>query len=210
MKAKVCLVVMLMSCACLSALFGAEEPENFFEDPGFEIAMKNALGLWQIRAPGSAKVTLDRKEMVAGEQSLYVEVPMPGGPTVGVYQDPPGLTLEADTKYTLSGWMKSTEPGYVSLRIMATGLGGENPVTEWGMKRVIAGEEWKEHYLTCEPKDFTETPRAEYRFGIIDDLWIDQTRLYEGEFVPSKGPEGFKSVRFQDKLAITWGGIRKR
>ena len=202
-------MVILMSFACLSALHGADEPENLLGDHGFEEARANALGVWKIANTGSAKVSFDRKEIVQGEQSLYVEVPAPGGPTVAVYQDPVGLTLEADTKYTVSAWMRSTEPGYVSLRIRATGLGGAKPIREWGMKRVIPNEEWKEYYLTCSPEDFTERPRAEYRLGVIEDLWIDQACLYEGEFVPSKGPKGSFPVRSQGKLAIAWGAIRE-
>ena len=208
MKPRICFMVLLVTCACSSALYGADGPENFFEDPGFEIAQRNNLGVWKITNAGNAKISLDGKEMVEGEQSIYVEVLDPTGTTVSVRQEPVGVTLEADTRYTISGWMKSSEPGYMTLRIM--GLQGPNGVIEWGMKRIIAGEEWKEHFLTCAPKDFTESPRGEFRLGIIEDLWIDQARMYEGEFVPSKGPKGSHSVRSQDKLAITWGGIKKR
>ena len=167
MKAKIRFMVLLMTCACSSALYGADEPENFFEDPGFEAAQRNALGLWTVTNEGSAKVSLDRKEIVEGEQSLYIEIPAPGGPTVGLWQIPAGRAMEADTKYTISGWMKSSEPGYVSLRVMETGLPAPNTVIEWGMKRVIVEVEWKEYYLTCAPKQFTAAPRGEFRLGII-------------------------------------------
>ena len=204
-------MALLMTCACFSALYGADEPENLLEDPSFEEARANALGAWKMRGPEFAKVSLDRKDLVEGEQSLSIEVPDPGGPTIAVYQDPFGIVLEADTKYTLSCWMRSSQPGYVSLKVEAADLGGANkPLTQWGMKRVIVKPEWEEYYLTCTAKEFTEKPKTEFRLGAIADLWIDQTRLYEGEFVPSKGPKGSHSVRSQGKLAITWGGIRKR
>ena len=67
MKFKLCFMMLLVSWICLPNLYGADEPENFLKDPGFEEAQPAALGFWGVRNLATAKVSLDKRDKIEGE-----------------------------------------------------------------------------------------------------------------------------------------------
>ena len=210
MKAKVCFLVMLMFCLCLSGVYGAE---NVLLDPGFEDIQKiedvisGTNGPWQVRAAEVAKGPLsepgiDREDKVEGEQSLYVKRIADGWVDVqqGWWTGSQEFQLEAGKVYTLSAWMKSSESGEVSIKITSW----LDPFPNWVSNKVMVETEWKEYYATATAGELTERPWCEFRFETVNDLWIDFAQLYEGEYEPSLAT----SVTSGDKLAGTWGGIK--
>jgi len=211
-KAKLFFMILMVSCGCLSALYGADEPENILLDGGFEEIKKvedviaGTNGPWQVRGAdkGLAKPSINKKDKVEGKQSLYVEILNPGWSDIqqGWWTGSKHFVLEPDVTYTLSAWMKTSEPADVSIKLMSW----TDPFPNWGTKRVTVKTSWVEYHLTCTPKELTERPWCEFRFETVKALWFDFAHLYKGEYVPSAGPH---SVTSQDKLAFTWGGIKK-
>ena len=210
MKGKLCFVVALMFCASLSGVYAAD---NLLKDPGFEeltkvedvIAGSNVV--WQVRAAEAAKGPLaepaiDTADKVEGKQSLYVKRLAPGWVDVqqGWWTGNRDFALEAGKEYTLSAWMKSTAPGELDIKITSWAA----PFPNWVTEKITMGQTWKEYYATGVSTDDTPNPWCEFRLmDDLADLWIDNTMLYEGKYVPSTSP-----VSSQDKLAGTWGAIK--
>jgi len=165
-------------------------------------------GPWQVRAAEAKKGPLaepfiDTKNMVEGKQSLYVQVLKEGWVDVqqGFWTGSKGFQLKANQVYTLSAWMKTSEPGEVSIKLTSWA----DPFPNWGTNKVMVGTNWAEYHLTCTVEEATERPWCEFRFETVKDLWIDFARLYEGEYVPSQ----ITAVTSQDKLSATWGEIKE-
>lgn len=218
MKAKVCLIVLLMSCVCLFALYGAEEIENLLINPSIE-GVKDEDVIWRPGNPnredklawhvrgsdkGISEASLDDKDFVDGEQSLYARRRKDGwiGIEQGYWTGAKEIVLEPDTTYTLAAWMKTSEPGDVTISLKQW----QEPWTKCGEKTVTVKTSWEEYYLTCTSKDLIERAWCEFKLETVKDLWFDFAHLYMGEYVPSEGP---RSVTSQNKLAVTWGDIKK-
>ncbi len=214
MKAWFYFVILLVLCVYMSGLCGADEPENILADPGLEeikeeedlIAGTN--GPWQVRGAEAAKGELampfiDKDDKIEGEQSIYISDIKAGWTDIqqGWWTGAKHFVLEAEQVYTLSAWMKTSEPGNVSIKLMSW----TDPFPVWGNKRVKVTTSWAEYHLTCTPEDFTERPWCEFRFDTVKDLWFDFAHLYTGEYVPSKGPH---SVTPSKKLTISWGTLK--
>ena len=215
MKTKLFFVALVMTFVCLSALYAKEEPENLLLDPGFEEIKKpedliaGTGGPWQVRGAEAAKgelakPTIDKKDFIEGEQSIYVKDIKAGWTDMqqGWFTGTRHFVLDADQEYTLAAWMKTSVPGNVTLKVISW----TDPFPTWGSKRVTVETDWAEYFLTCTPKDLTERPWLEFRFGSVKDIWFDFAHFYEGKYVPSEGPH---AVTSQDKLAATWGEIRR-
>ena len=215
MRAKLCFVALLMSFVCLSALYAADEPENILLDPSWEEIEKvedliaGTNGPWQVRGAEAAKgelatPTIDDKDFIDGEQSIYIKDIKPGWTDMqqGWWTGAKHFVLEEDQEYTLAAWMKTSVPGDVTMKVTSW----LDPFPNWGSKNVTIKTDWAEYFLTCTPKDLTERPWLEFRFMTVKDIWFDFAHFYEGKYVPSEGPH---AVTSQDKLAATWGEIRR-
>jgi len=215
MKVKLGFIALLIFFVCLSTLYAKEEPENLLSDPGFEEIeepedlINPTNGPWQVRGAEPekgelAEPTIDEKDKIEGEQSIYIKNIKAGWTDIqqGWWTGAKHFVLEADQTYTLAAWMKTSNPGEVSIKLTSW----MDPFPNWGTERVTVKMSWAEYHLTCTPEELTERPWCEFRFETIKDLWIDFAHLYKGKYMPSEGPHAVKS---QDKLAVTWGKIKK-
>jgi len=206
-------MVLLMFCACLSTLCAAEL-ENLLVNPSLEdIKDEDVLWrpgdsnrpdkhAWHVRGTdkGLAEASLDTKDAIDGKQSLYVKVSKDGWVNIeqGWWTGAEHFVLEPDVTYTLSSWMRTSEPGEVSIKLTEW----EAPFPNWGTKRVAVKTGWAEYYLTCAPKALSQKPWVEFKLETVKELWFDFAHLYKGEYIPSAGPH---SVTSQNKLTIIWG-----
>ena len=212
MEAKLCITALFMSVLCLSSLYAADEPENILIDPGFEEIGKEedlipgTAGVWQVRGSdtGLAKPTIDDKEFVEGEQSIYIKSIKAGWTDMqqGWWTGAKHFVLEDGETYTLSAWMKTSVPGNVSIKLISW----MEPWTSCGVETVTVTTSWAEYHVTCTSQELTERPWCEFRFMTMEDIWIDHARLYLGKYVRSRGTH---SVTPQDKLAFAWGEIKE-
>ena len=218
MKAKLFFVALLMFCVCVFALYGDEEIENLLINPSLE-EIKDQDIIWQGGNPGRpdnltwhvrgtdsglAEASIDDEDFIDGEQSIYVERKKEGwvGIEQGYWTGAQEIILEPDTTYTLAAWMKATVPGDVVIYIKQW----EVPWAKPGEKTVTVVTTWAEYHLTGDVDDQIDKSWFEFKLLTVEGLWFDFAHLYKGKYVPSQGPH---AVASQDKLAATWGEIRR-
>ena len=213
MRAKLCLMVVVMFCVCLSGAYGVE---NLLMDPGFEEIKKaedmipGTNGPWQARGSnnGFSKPTIDRKDLVEGRQSIHI-MDIKAGEWTDVQQGwhtgVRHFKFEAGKTYTLSAWMKTSVPGIVNIKI----LNWLEPFNNWKVAKASVKEKWEEFHATALVPEETERTWCEFQFESVGDLWIDFALLYEGQYEPSE-PESDVGgpVTSQDKLAFTWSKVK--
>jgi hypothetical protein len=89
------------------------EPGNAIPNPGFEVDADGLPAGWEVRLPFT--VSRDTQVAHSGQASLRIDSPAAGATPLAVLN---GITVKPDTKYRLSGWMRSDTPG-VSARFYA-------------------------------------------------------------------------------------------
>lgn len=222
MNAKLFFVALLMFYVCVFAIHGEEEIENLLINPSIEGVEEEHVQwrggnpgrednlAWHVRGTdkGLSKATLDDKDFIDGEQSLSATRKKAGwvGIEQGYWTGAKEIVLEPDTKYTLAAWMKTSVPGDVKIKLGSW----EAPFPNWGEEVAPVKTHWAEYHVTATAKDLTTQVWFEFRFGDdLQDLLFDFAHLYVGDYVASQPSEIPQAVASKDKLAVTWGKIRR-
>ncbi len=121
---------------------------------------------------------------IEGDYCLHIVVPQ-GGTNfydAGMYDN--NHTFEQGKKYTLSCFLKS-KSGTVRVNIKPEHAG--DPYEAYNELQVDVTEEWTEFHTTTNVFSSNVSPASaafHYTFG-PGDFWIDDIKLYEGDYVPT-------------------------
>jgi len=193
---------MLVFLAVIGMSADVSAVENLIRNGDFE----DGIVEWELRVSGDAVAEMASVEGEAskGSKSVYINISSVAGTSawhLSLYQE--GLLLVAGQTYTLSSWAKAEELRPVVLYVEQAA----DPWDEYGRASIEANTQWQEYWTT-----FTATmagavwPRI--ALGESDvNIWVDNVRFYEGEYVEDAGPE--TAVNPAGKSAMTWAGIKK-
>lgn len=182
----------------------AAEIENLIRNGDFE----EGLIEWDLRQSEGAvaKMEEDRGEAIKGRSCVYIEIDNVAGTSdwhLALFQE--GHQVEKGKTYTLSFWAKAEEVRPVSCYVEQAA----DPWDEYGKEVFDVSEEWQVYWIT-----FTSSvaiavwPRI--ALGTSDvNIWVDNVRFYEGDYVEEEGLGSGNMVEPVDKLFGTWAGIRK-
>ncbi len=115
-----------------------------------------------------------------GSSCLYLSVPTIGGNPWDRWIKHTGLVFEGGKKYTFSAFMKSSQDPF-RMRMKP-----EYRAEAFGSIEVEVTEEWQELSVTT-PVFSTTLEGADVALLIgyaVGDIWIDNARFYEGDYVP--------------------------
>lgn len=183
----------------------ADEVENLIRNGGFEEGIID----WELRVGEGAAATLREitgQDVFHGNSCALIEIDNVAGTSawhLALYQE--GHQLEEGTTYTLGFWGKADGFRPVALYVEQAA----DPWDEYGRIGVEVGEEWEEFTTT-----FTAAaagpvwPRIALGESDID-IWVDNVRLYEGEYVEEDLGQPQMAVDPAGKLPVTWAGIKK-
>jgi hypothetical protein len=203
-----------------SSLTVAEEIENLMDNGGFEDGVHTP---WQIGGSirdgggvGAVMEVVDRlkganipEDPIEGELCLLVEVEK-GASSAGAVQfmtaNHPSV-YEKDEVYTLSAFIKSDDSMRFHLLISGGSEDGFQP--SFRSETFTTTDMWKEYHLTTAPMpERPQATRAKFFVGYAPgEFWIDDIKVYKGEYVPTFPQQAVAMT--VDKLAATWGNIKK-
>lgn len=178
----------IVFCITLLLLFlslhaKTQDVENLINNPDFE---GHVFAPWRIifkpDAGGEGQILIDDKESFTGRASMMIEIKDGGNHERGVHviQQPLMAPVKKDRKYTYCAWIKAEEERTLFMRLMKSG-GGD--VTVPVRQNFTVNEEWAEYFFTADCSEDTDL-RVEFELGLFDvDIWIDNVRFYEGEYV---------------------------
>jgi len=191
--------VIWLTAVLLTGLIGlsqshAQEVVNLLPNGGFEDG--NA-GPWNIYGNPTFEVVTEcvgaaiPEDLIEGDYCLHLVVPAAGatGPhDVGLSDG--SHIFEQGKKYTLSCFIKC-KSGTLDFRIKPEHC--EAPWEAYNDQVFTATEEWQEFYVTTDVFTQDVTPASPtFHLGFAaGDFWMDDIRLYEGEYVESE----FKSLK---------------
>ena len=112
--------------------------------------------------------------------------------------------LEKGQTYTFSFWAKAEAARPVAYYVEQTA----DPWDEHGRKEIEINEEWGEYWTTF-TATLSEAVWPRIALGQLDvNIWVDNVRFYEGEYVEEEDLGTQKVVHPAGKLPITWAGIK--
>ena len=194
-------VLMLVMILSLSVVFAEEEIENLARNGDFE----NDLAEWILRQNirGSvASMEIDKKDAIEGRKAVHIEIDVASDfHTVRIEQE--GHQIEGNQEYTFSVWLKAEEerPG----RLVIWGAEPQFQLDE----EIAIGTEWAEYHGFFDAT-IDGVVSISVRVGDSDvDVWVDNVKFYEGEYIPTEIDEELRAVRpGNDKLSTNWGAIK--
>jgi hypothetical protein len=191
---------MTLSIAALLMASGAAESSqaregiNLLTNGGFEEGSSMPLDtwaplVWSFYGDHTAEVVsklegaIVAEGPIEGEYCLHITVPAAGAHfyDVGVHHG--GHTFEAGKKYTVSLFLKSKQ-GAARMNIKLEL--GEDPWTAYAARSVSITETWAQYSVTTPVFASTVTGgNLTFHIGYAAcDFWMDDVRLYEGDYVP--------------------------
>jgi len=205
----------------VAGLAVADEIENLLDNGGFE---NGSYAPWSIGGSikdgggvGATMEVVDKlkganvdEDPIEGDLCLLVTVEE-GAASSGAVQfmtanHPP--TYEQDEIYTLSAFIKSDDNMQFHLLISGGSEDGFQP--SYQSATFATTDVWTEYYLTTDV--FPTQPlatRAKFMVGYGPGaFWIDDIRIYMGEYIPSSSAENQAVAMTTDKLATTWASIK--
>jgi hypothetical protein len=149
------------------------EPGNAIPNPGFEADNHGVPAGWDVRLPFT--VFRDTAVKHSGQASLRIDSPDAGATPLAVLD---GIVVKPDTKYRLSGWMRSDTPGvrgrfYAEWHNAGGWFGGVLP---W----IAPSEEWRRWSV-----DVNTAHNPEGRLYVVVQakdqgrVWFDDLKLEE-------------------------------
>jgi hypothetical protein len=163
---------------------------------------------WELRQSegASAEMKEERRDSVKGQRCVFIEINVVAGTSawhLALYQE--GHQIENGTTYTFSCWAKAEELRPAALYVEQA----SDPWDEYGRIEIQVEEEWQEYWTT-----FTASlsgpvwPRI--ALGMSDvNIWVDNVRLYEGDYEEEEDLTRDSAVTPSGKLPITWAGVKE-
>ena len=185
--------------------------ENMLLNGDFEEGDANWLAA--ARVPAVIEWEIDNDESVSGDSSARCEVQNLGGG--GVHdltldcQTP--IQMDAGDTYTVDFWMKAEEDRTITIDFIMN----HDPWSRmWQVESIPVTTEWAVQHHTWEA-DFDD-PNMIFLFSFSKAanvnpeavMWIDNVRMYEGEFDEEDLGLQPKAVDARDRLAIRWASLR--
>ncbi len=205
----------------LAGLAVADEIENLLDNGGFENGTNSPWSIGgSIRDGGGVGATMevvDRlrganvpEDPIEGDLCLLVTVEegAAGASSVQFMTANHPSAYEEDEIYTMSAFIKSDDDMQFQLRISGGSEDGFQP--SFTSQTFITTDVWTEYYLTTDPFSFKPVAtRAKFFVGYGPGaFWIDDIKIYMGEYVPTIPAENMAVAMTVDKLATTWASIK--
>jgi len=182
----------------------ADEVVNLIRNGGFE----DGIIEWELRQSEGAVATMreiNGADVFHGNSCVLIDIDNVAKTSawhLALYQE--GHQLEEGVIYTLGFWGKADGFRPVALYVEQAA----DPWDEYGRIAIEVGEEWGEFTTT-----FTAVvagpvwPRIALGESDID-IWIDNVRFYEGEYVEEDLQEVVKAVHPAGKLPMKWAEMK--
>ena len=88
-------------------------------------------------------------------------------------------------------------------------MAGGEPWFTFLNEEVAIDTEWREYFGTFDAARDSSNVSISVRIGESDiDVWVDDIRFYEGEYVPTEVEKEQYVILTEEKLTGTWGNIR--
>ncbi|MBC8235460.1 carbohydrate binding domain-containing protein [bacterium] len=203
-----CLIIFSIILINTSALAG--DIENLVLNHDFEEGI-NPWTLWveDQGAGAAAEMVIDKGEHVKGKRSMQIDIQKAGKNNKRIELHQRHFVLKKGQKLTYALWAKAedTRPAKMIANRRA------DPWTSYGSKNFTIGEDWQEFYTAVEmtADDDIVGIYVELRDNLKGQVWFDDFRLFEGDYVPDPelGEVDFP-VDYRGKLSVTWGQIKTR
>ncbi len=199
-------LMVTLSLLVLLAVIGtsahAAAVDNLLRNGDFE----DGIAEWELRIGGDAiaEMASSEGEAIKGSKSVYINISSVAGTSawhLSLYQE--GHSLTEGVTYTLSLWAKAEGLRPVVIYVEQA----DDPWDEYGRLSVEANTQWLEFWTTFTAAT-TGPVWPRIALGESDvNIWVDNVRFYEGEYVEDVGPES--AVSPAGKSATTWAGIKK-
>lgn len=201
-------LAMLMFLLAFSLVIGQEshsaQVENLIRNGDFEDGLLD----WELRQSegASAEMKEERRDSVKGQRCVFIEINVVAGTSawhLALYQE--GHQIENGTTYTFSCWAKAEEFRPASLYVEQAA----DPWDEYGRIEIQVEEEWQEYWTTFTASVSSPVwPRI--ALGMSDvNIWVDNVRLYEGDYEEEEDISRDSAVTPSEKLPITWAGVKE-
>ena len=200
---KVVAGIFMIVLLLIASMAVAEEPiENLLRNGDFE----NELAEWVLNKGirGSiALMEIDKKDVIEGKRAVHIDIDTAGADYHTVRIEQGGHLIKQNQEYTFSAWLKAEEerPG-------ALVIWGATPQFQLD-EQITIGTEWQEYFGFFDATIDGDVSIS-VRIGESDiDVWVDDVKFYEGEYVPTELDDQEQAVSPDDsKLATRWGSIK--
>lgn len=183
----------------------ADEVENLLINGDFEAG--TAEWSLELRQGAVAEMTIDKNESIKGNQSLFVNIDKISGTDIGVMLRQLYSIEKSGKEYTLCVWAKCEEKA--TRKILQVIQEAGDPWASYSRQSFDINDEWKEYWMTfTAPVD--TLVRIDIRLGMsAEDVWLDNIRFYEGEYVEEEEEEiGQAVLPGASNLFTTWARIK--
>ena len=185
----------------------ADEVENLLINGDFEAG--TAEWSLELRQGALAEMTVDKNESIKGEQSLFIDIDKLAGVDYCIMLRQLYSIQKAGGDYTFCVWAKCEEKAVRTIIQVVQEAG--DPWTSYSRQSSDINDEWKEYWMTfTAPVD--TLVRIDVHLGTnVEDLWLDNIRFYEGEYVEEEeegGGIGQAVLLSASNLLTTWARIK--
>jgi hypothetical protein len=195
----------------MSGVSASRAVENMLLNGDFEEG--DAMWLAAARAPAVMEWEIDLDEFISGDRSARCEVENVGGG--GVHdltldcQTP--IQMDAGDTYTVDFWVKAEGDRTVTIDFI---MNHDPWGRMWQVESIPVTTEWAVQHHTWEAD--VDDPLMIFLFSFSNAsnlnpeavMWIDNVRMYEGEFDEEDLGLQPKAVEARDRLAIRWASLR--
>jgi len=199
-------LVMVLCVLVSASMIGIDAMAADFENMARNGDFEEGIVEWELRQSGDSvgEIREDNIEAISGNLCVFIDITSVAGTSgwhMALFQD--GHTIELDKEYTFAVWLKGEEPRPVTLYAEKQA----DPWDGYGREDFEITQEWQEYWVTfTAPVTFAVWLRV--ALGLSDvNLWADNVRFYEGEYVEDAGPAS--AVNPAGRLLTTWAEIRR-